>query len=304
MAQHTRSELYKIYKGGFHDKAFEHLVDSALNIKDDGIAINREFGLALSPKGADKKLLSFFEKISDKSEPLWSFRLDTESETDGFTIQEAGKTRLFLQNGGKVGINTERPRYALDVNGMVSALGFVGSYAKGTIFADGKWHAIPAMKGLKGCVAFEIFAHINDEGDRRFALTRATMMLSHSKGGFKYQMDSVQSGSSWLWGKFWNRIKFKWVQEQDPGPDGEVQYSVHVKSRGHYGMKGGQAKKIFYRVKLLWDKKFELDDYPMRGAPQRASGSADRKTEAFANIQGAIGGSSGSGRKSLTIKKK
>ncbi|MDB4539888.1 hypothetical protein N9231_05650, partial [Saprospiraceae bacterium] len=178
MAQHTRSELYKIYKGGFHDKAFEHLVDSALNIKDDGIGINPENGLVLSAKGPSKNLLSFYQRVSDKTKPVWNISLDSEENSKGLNFNSNGKSFLFIQENGNVGIHTVNPNYELEVNGLISAKGWIGSYAKGYCPADGKWHTLDKLRNLDGCVAFEVFAHINDDKDRRYGLTYANLLMS------------------------------------------------------------------------------------------------------------------------------
>ena len=264
MAQHTRSELYKIYKGGFHDKAFEHLVDSSLNIKDDGIGVNSGLGLALTPKGPSKNLISFFEKISDKSSPLWRMQLATEGQAKGMNFLEGEKSRLFIQNGGRVGVGTETPNYKMEVNGLLAVKGVVGTYDYGVADADGEWHTIPGLQKLGGCQAFEIFAHINDEGDRRFALTQAVMLMSHGKRGYSKKVKSTDAGSSWLWGKLFNKIKLRWVRDHALGPDDEERYMIQIKTRTHYGMLNGQPKKIFYRVTKLWDKKYEDPRYTFR----------------------------------------
>ncbi|MGK0364385.1 MAG: hypothetical protein ACI85O_001442 [Saprospiraceae bacterium] len=261
MAQHTRSELYKIYKGGFHDKAFEHLVDSSLNSKDDGIGVNSNFGLALTPKGPSKNLVSFFEKISDKSGPMWRLQLATDSQNKGFNIMEGDNSRLFIQSGGKVGVGTESPNYKLEVRGLAAVKGIVGTFAYDVADADGEWHDMPGLQKLHGCQAFEIFAHINDEGDRRFALTQATMLMSNGKRGYETKVKTVDAGSSWLWGKFFNKIKLRWVREENYGDEAEDKYKVQVKTRTHYGMRDGQPKKIFYRVTKLWDKTYEDPRY-------------------------------------------
>ncbi len=261
MAQHSRSELYKIYKGGFHDKAFEHLVDSSLNIKDDRIEMSTDFGLAITPRGTSRRLMSFFEKISDRDSPLWSISFDDNRNSKGINFAEGGQSRLFLQNGGMVGVNNDQPSYQLDVNGLVASKGWVGSFGKGTCSADGDWHTITALRNLDGCQAFEIFAHINDDDDRRFALTNATLLISHGKRGHTLKTKTIETGSSWLWGKFLNKLKIRWIIDDVHTTQDKQKYMVQIKSRTHYGMKNGKPKPIFYRVSKLWDKDYELEKY-------------------------------------------
>ena len=287
MAQHTRSELYKIYKGGFHDKAFEHLVDSALNIKDDGLGINPEQGLVLTAKGPSKKLASFYQRISDKSTPLWSISLDTERGVKGLNFLEGEQSRMFIREGGRVGINTENPNYQLDVNGLISVKGIVGAYASGRALADAKWHTMAKMTNLDGCQAYEIIAHVVDEKDKRFGLTIATVLMTYGKRGYRTKVVSVESGNKWLFGRFWNKIKFRWIIDDLNTEPGKLKYMCQLKTKGHFGMKDGQPKEVFYRIKRLWDKDYELDSYPKTkwednqvSRPVSSSGNTSGRREA------------------------
>jgi hypothetical protein len=301
MAQHTRSELYKIYKGGFHDKAFEHLVDSSLNIKDDGIGLNPDHGLILTSKGPSKSLVSFYQKISDKSTPLWTFGLDSQNQSKGLNILEGHKSRMFIQNGGLVGINTTNPNYQLDVNGLVASRGVVGTYARGTADADGKWHTLTNLRNMEGCIIFEIIAHINDVKDKRFGLTLATLMLTHGKKGYKNKVFTTGAGSKWLWGKFMNKIHFRWVVDDLNTEPGKERYMIQMKSKSHFGMLDGQPKKMFYRVRKLWDKEYELDQYPDK---EWDDGFEYSPTSHIMSQPTANPSPSSGGRKSLTIKRK
>lgn len=287
MAQHTRSELYKIYKGGFHDKAFEHLVDSALNIKDDGLGINPEQGLVLTAKGPSKKLASFYQRISDKSTPLWSISLDNERGIKGLNFLEGEKSRMFIREGGRIGINTENPNYQLDVNGLIAVKGIVGAYSSGNALADSKWHTMAKMTNLDGCQAYEIIAHIVDEKDKRFGLTIATVLMTYGKRGYRTKVVSVESANKWLFGRFWNKIKFRWIIDDLNTEPGKLKYMCQLKTKGHYGMKDGQPKEVFYRIKRIWDKDFELDSYPKTNweesrtaRPISSSGNASGRKEA------------------------
>jgi hypothetical protein len=169
---------------------------------------------------------------------------------------------MFIQEGGRIGINTEEPNYQLDVNGLLCVKGIVGSYSTGTAFADGKWHTMNGMVNLDGCQGYEIIAHIIDEKDKRFGLTIATVLMTYGKRGYKTKVISVESANKWLFGRFWNKIKFKWIIDDLNTEPGKLKYMCQIKTRGHYGMLEGQPKKIFYRVKRIWDKDFELETYP------------------------------------------
>ncbi|MGB1216316.1 MAG: hypothetical protein ACPG5P_00485 [Saprospiraceae bacterium] len=243
--------------------AFRTLVDSTFNINDDKIGISNDYGLTISPTGGSQKLLSFYEKFGANS-PAWSLSLQSKSRGNkGLNFMERDESRLFIQNGGRVGIGTESPRYQMDVNGMVAATGFVGTHATGTIDADAKWHTVSSMKDLKGCQAFEIYAHINDDKDSRFGLTCALLLISSGKRRTRNKIHTVESSSGWLWGRFLNRIKFRWIQNEMDGRQHESTFSLQIRSRSHYGMDGGRPKKIFFRVTKKWDMDYEKETYPV-----------------------------------------
>ncbi len=269
MARQTRSTLKALFRDGATDRAYIDLIDSGINISDDGINTDKDNGLVLTPKGASKQLISFFENIGDQTSPLWSVSLDENGSEKSLDFSEKNQSRLFLQAGGNIGIGTNTPNYKLEVRGLAAMQGRVGNYTKGYLNADGKWHTIPVLSNLDGCRGYEIMAHINDEGDRRFGLTYGIMLMSHGTRGYKNKVRTVEAGSSWIWGKIWNKIKFRWAIDPKNSIPEKEKYMIQIRSRTHYGMSGGKPKKIFFRVSLLWDKDYELERYPDRDVLQR-----------------------------------
>jgi hypothetical protein len=62
MAITTRIDLKKAFEKGAvpTQQDFSNLIDSMIHKQEDGL-ISEDDGLRLSPKGSDKKLLSFFD---------------------------------------------------------------------------------------------------------------------------------------------------------------------------------------------------------------------------------------------------
>ena len=220
----------------------------------------------------------------------------------GLNFLEKDKSRLFIQNGGNVGIGTEEPNYTLDVNGMMAAQGYVGTFAWGKECpADGKWHTIPSMKGLKGCQSFEIFAHINDVDDGRFGLTHALILMSSNRKGHRHKIHTTEASSKWMFGRFLNRIKFRWMQEENTGMS-EPTFQLQIKTRSHFGMKNGKPKAIFYRITKKWDIDYELDNYPQTS--MRNNQYQNTPIQSFPRNNNGGGKINIGGRKKLKIKNK
>ncbi len=54
-------------KGGFAtEKQFIDLIESSMNVVDDGITIKPKTGLKINPLGESSKLISFFKRILKK----------------------------------------------------------------------------------------------------------------------------------------------------------------------------------------------------------------------------------------------
>ena len=143
MALINRQTLKNYFKkGGFAtEKHFVDLIDSSLNVVDDGISIQREHGLKISPIGFSTKLISFFKKSTQKSSEF-SLELD-QANAPGLSVQgENDKSIIKVKKEGLVGINTLDPKYAFDVNGTVGMRSRVGTHAIGSVPGDGSWHSI------------------------------------------------------------------------------------------------------------------------------------------------------------------
>lgn len=243
-------------------ESYRAFIESSVNIKDDGIEKNDEDGLKLSVRGASAKLLSFYDdRTINYAE--WFIRLNP-GNNKGLDIshrQLEGQS-FFLsvvdevyerkrQKRIRVGIGTNKPQFTLDVDGTVSMKARVGAFKMGKIAADGRWYTIlDESDGLESCQAYEIFAHINDNDTRRYALTHAMLLISDGPRG-----ETIKATSRYLWGKFLNRIKFR--RKLEAG-----KWVIQIKSRDHFGFRrGGGNKNIYYRVTKLWDKDFENENY-------------------------------------------
>jgi hypothetical protein len=214
---------------------FEALIDSMVNRIDDGFSKDMEHGLMLSPEGSSKSLISFFRSIEQKN-PAWTITIDADDKHRGLSFLEPGQQggiRLFLQEGGNIGIGTIEPNYKLEVNGLVGMKGRVGTFSSGTIPANGKWQNVIA--DLNGCHAFEIVARVGEPGKGRYALLYAT--AASTFGRSKSKITKMQAHYGW----WWNKLRVRWTGST-------FSYGLQLRSRRNYG----KDIMIHYHITKLW----------------------------------------------------
>jgi hypothetical protein len=223
---------------------FSNLIDSTINKIDDGFAKSVDHGLKLAPGGESKKLISFLEDIKQK-EPSWDFSINPTETIKGLSLSEKKDvSRLFVRNGGNVGIGTITPSYKLDVNGTTGLKTRVGTYqAKSEVAADSEWHII--LDGLDGCNAFEIVAKAEGIKKRgKYAMAHAIAINTHNSVSNKIKITQA------YYGWYWHRIKFRWKQSRDE------KYRLEIRTVGHYGTDDkNNVIRIKYHITSLWDDK-------------------------------------------------
>lgn len=178
---------------------FGDLIDSNLNMRDEGFDKSPENGFEINTLGEHEGLITFFGS-DNPQQPLWSLcrevnhdelvfrnrRVDREGgldEESGEATAKADST-LCLGAGGRVGVNKEQPAAELDVNGVVAAVGRRGTYQAGLVPADGKWQAITGE--LRGCHAFEVMAGVGKKKTGKYALLHATALNTHHPRGWLF----------------------------------------------------------------------------------------------------------------------
>ncbi len=203
MATKNRAILKNYFLKGSVPKEnqFQDLIDSFINQEDDGILKKQGEAIKLKAEGVNEEILAFFKNIED-FKPTWSISQVASDGNDGFNIAEGGEiSRLFIENGGNVGIGITQPKAKLDVDGFVSMKGRVGSYAEGQVPADGKWHDV--VNQLNTYNAFELIAVVGVKGAH--AITHAIAVSSY--GGSKGDITKTRG----FYGFRRNRIDIRWT---------------------------------------------------------------------------------------------
>jgi hypothetical protein len=239
MKLQTRETLKKFFQKGEMpgEASFDSLIDSMVNRVDDGFSKDQDHGLMLSPEGTSNNLVSFYRKI-DQPNPLWRISIDADQKKDlGLSFLEPGAkedtVRLFLQEGGNVGIGTTKPAYKLEVSGTVGMQSRIGVFKRGVVDANGKWQNI--LGDLNGCQAFEVVARVGQTGTGRYALLHSIAASTFGKS--KNKITTTQAHYGW----WWNKMKIRWSGTT-------FSYGLQLRSRHDYG----KDVKIHYHIVKLW----------------------------------------------------
>lgn len=245
--QLSRNSLKDFFRSGKMpcEEDFIDLIDSTVNVEDDGFKKTNEEGLKVSQFTDSGKLMSFYENTTE-GDPLWQVELrKSGSEEDSSSLhvstpsQDESNSVVTLVGSPAVtavGIGTRIPECTLDVNGIMSCEGRMGKEnSELKVEADGKWHDITEQ--LNGCEAFEVMAGVGgQDGEGKFALTHAIAMnVFHGK-------PAINKTQSYYGGRG-SRIDIRWAK-------GQERYTFKLQLRTHCAYKDGAF--VRYRLTRLW----------------------------------------------------
>jgi hypothetical protein len=215
MVRRNRESLKrKFYEGEMPSaSAFADLIDSMLNIADEGFDKTPVDGLKVSQLNQGK-LLSFYQNIDIKS-PIWSVQLD--GSGSGLAFGTTGNATVMTlrevqrdDQAGDLGHDNARS-FELDMTGRIVADGRRGRGGSRLVEADGKWHDISDT--LEGCNAFEITAGVGKKGSGKYAVMHAfAMMAFNDHGEITYHQSH--------YGSKCNRLQLQWIAAPDGARNG------------------------------------------------------------------------------------
>lgn len=245
MALKDRDTLKKLFKKGNlpSENSFADVIDSTINKIDDGFSKSMKDGLMLSPVGKSKKVLSIFNKVTDK-EPQWSVETDdgnNELQNEKqlhFKMGEEAADLLTLNDQFRVGVANGAPKHTLDVQGTLAATTRVGNRSESDLApADGNWHTI--IGGLNYCNMFEVVARTGVVKTGKHAMLHAIALSSYGNSNARVKHTHVRF--SW-WRPL--RIKLRWTGDT-------YNYSLQIRTTKNLG----KDAKIKYFVTELWSDK-------------------------------------------------
>ncbi|MCP3921421.1 MAG: hypothetical protein GY714_02430 [Desulfobacterales bacterium] len=116
MSSKKRDELYELFATGNkpnHDD-FVDLIDSAINVVDDGIGTEIGMPMEIIAKGEKNR---FLDLSSDKDTPLWRISAESEQNSkNGFSLSSNNSSRIFIKkDNGNTGINSDDPQAKLHI---------------------------------------------------------------------------------------------------------------------------------------------------------------------------------------------
>ncbi|WP_300703432.1 hypothetical protein [Bacteroides sp.] len=235
MAKTNRRTLKEYFgKGKKPDSGqFADLIDSMLNIVDDGFNKSAERGLQLSPLDDEGAVMEIRQNILD-NEPAWIVALGKGGELNIHRgLDEEPAVSLFQD--GKIVLGT-KDKIELEIKGTVRADSFIGNYLKGKVPANGQWQNIGELE--YSCMGYQIEAACGLKGKGRYALAEATAIHCFGKH------PRIRSSHSWFGSRF-NRIQFRWYSEG-------LNSCLQVRTRSDYG----EDVWVHYCIKRLFDMDF------------------------------------------------
>jgi len=265
MTKQNRETLKEYFKKGClpEQRHFEDLIDSALNIQDDGFDRSLEDGVQIYSNDKSDSLISFFSK-NTRIKPAWQINLDQSSNRliysccpDGITHRDI----ISFDPGTGPQATENESAGALDIQGNISSWGRIGTYQKavsvssntikvnqhgfGQVPANGDWH--PITEYLKGTNGFEIIASTGSK-----ALLHAIALNAGNPSGFfsflmrKRKIRCTQAYHN----SHFNKLKLRWSREKDNT------YALKIKTKSDYG---DANIKIKYHITVLWNNAYMND---------------------------------------------
>jgi hypothetical protein len=266
MARKDRKTLETKFKNGRmpSEVAFADLIDSTLNLIDDGFEKTIEDGLKVFQLG-DGKLMSFYQNMATLS-AMWFVGIDKTTANLSFgnkdnphvlTLRstEGVPSESTIKSRTGVGINTDNPRFELDVAGTIASHGRIGRAGEFPVPADGDWHDI--TETLTGCQAFEVVAGVGGkDADGKYALMHAFALNAYNdKNHITYHQAH--------YGAKCNRLELRWQS----GANAEnFEYKLQLRVESAYG----EGIWVRYHITRLWHDPmmFESENEPESVLPR------------------------------------
>lgn len=214
---------------------FENLIDSTINILDDGLSKRADTGIGLAPLQGNETVMSIYREAGD-DKAAWEIAVDpgTGNLKIGKHTENGILPLLTLRGDGHIEMG--KTAGEIHFSNGINLPGRKGTFSEGKVPANGKWHDITIL--LEGCHALEVVAGAGKRHTGKHALLVATAMHSFGKKARIRQTESH-------YGSYGNKLKLRWVREG---------YACKLQVRTHFDY--GDDISIRYHISRLWDMPF------------------------------------------------
>jgi hypothetical protein len=206
MARRNRQTLKESFRQGKKpvEQDFENLIDSTLNILDDGFSKTPENGMGLAPLLENGTVISVFKEPADPK-PQWEIAINQEDCLEIRRREDDNSIPvLVLKPDGVIELGGEGREIVL--KGALQTPAREGNMYRGSVPADGYWYDI--TEDLDGCRALEITAYAGKQHSGKHALlvaTATTCFGAHSK---------IRKTTSY-YGSYGHKICLRWKKSEN-----------------------------------------------------------------------------------------
>lgn len=239
MSRKNRQTLKESFKQGRKptEQDFENLIDSTMNILDDGFSKSPESGVGLAPLLEKGTVMSIFQEASDQK-PKWEIAIDQKNgnlEIRRFEDIESVPLLSLCPDGSiKLGEENKQSEFNCGIQMPVRE----GSLYQGAVPANGVWHDITGA--LEGVQALEVVAVAGKRYTGKHAVLVATATICFGAKG------KIAKTSSY-YGVYGYKISIRWKKNKSGKNKTGV---LQLKTLFKYG----EDIYIHYHITSLWNR--------------------------------------------------
>lgn len=236
MAIRNRNTLIEGFSKGQRPTAddFKNLIDSTVNILDDGFSKDAQSGIKLAPISEQEgTVMTFLQNMTDDHGGRWEFDVLNNDLKISRAFKKEKQQLILLKQTGEIELGAEGS--SIRVKGTLHTDQRSGKEVQKQIIADGKWHDLTDY--LEGVHALEVVCVMGKRHTGKHAI-----LVAHATHcfGAKPRIRRLRSH----FGVFGNKILIRWQKSKN-----ERACKLQVRTR----FKLGTDIQIHGSVTSLWD---------------------------------------------------
>ena len=143
------------------------------------------------------------------------------------------KSVIYIDTNCNIGIGKTNPENRLDINGNISFNGRKGTFASGSVIANGEWHKI--ITNLKDCHMFEIVAKMS-----KYHNGVHSILYAIAANAFNGKCSDIKKINAY-YNSYNDKIELRWTGET-------FNYDLEMRSKKDQG----ENVTIKYNITNLW----------------------------------------------------